>query len=492
MEKNSLNDNIRFIFSSGSIIFILKILASGIGFIFQIILGRFLGVDDYGLYTIFITCINFLCVFTTLGLDSSLIRIIARVEKKYQKNILKRAVCRGITYFFIFFILSFVFKNIMIDVLDVNDNIFYIILYVTLLIRTISIIVEGFFQGKKKIVTVTVISSLMLNILKLVFFIIMYSIFNNIYTAMISYLFSEGICFILVILIYIKDSKKSDLIEVRYPDNEYRNFIKYSYSLSLIAGASILVQSTDKLMINSIVGTYEVGLYRTAENYVNLISLFASTFVVFWPVISSLYRDGKINILNEIFGYISKVLCFLSIPIMAFITIYSKELFEIFGAQYIQGSNILGILLIGILVDTISGPVGALLNMTNYAKYNLFNMVMLAIINIFLNLVLIPKYGAMGAAIATSFSKVVINILNIIQNKILLKVFPYDIKLIVLMLSGGIIMFLNKLLYNFLENTQIVTMILIIIFNYIIYGFIFIIIIRPNFSELKEKLFNKK
>ena len=492
MKSDSLKSNFKFIISNGVGVFFIRVFASGLGFLFQIMLGRILGIDNYGMYTIFVTYINFMCLFTVLGLDNSLIRAVARIKVDYKKDLLKKTILNSIIYFVIFLMLSILCKNLIKQLVGVIDIKFYLLLYITLFVKTMASIMDGYYQGEKRIVIDIVISSLLLNLLKIVLFILIYMVYNDVYSAIISYLFSEFLCLIFRIYIYIKEKKSDEKNNVKYKEyslEKYKEFLRYSFSLSLIAGTSILVQSIDKLMLNSMMGKYSVGLYRTAENYVNLISMFASTFIVFWPVMSELYYEKKIKLLNEIFGYICKILSFMSIPVILVVIIYSKELFLLFGKEYVNGNSILVVLLIGIIVDTLAGPVGALLNMTNYAKYNLIDMVGLTILNIILNFILIPRFGVIGAAIATSLSNIIINFINIIQNKILLDVFPYDKKLICFILSAIPILILDKYLYNniFIER-NLITMSITIIINYIVYLILFLIIIKPNFKEIKKIL----
>lgn len=492
MNTGKLDENLKFVFSNGIIVFLLTILSSGLGFVFQIILGRYLGVESYGGYTVFITYINFMCIFTIIGIDNSLIRTIARIDEKYKKSLLIKSLKMGCTYFFIFSLITYFLGTYIIDNNISNSKLFYVLLYFTVFIKTISQIFDGYYQGEKKTVLVKTIL-VFLSIFKLVFFILIFIILRSVYAAIISYVISEVLCMIIKIVYYkVLENKSKYRYYIRYPKNEFSDFLKYSFSLSLITGTSILMQNIDKIMINFISGVYEVGLYRSAENYSTLIAIFASTFVVFWPVMSSLYSQKKIYLLNNIFSYITKFLCLLSIPTIVLVIVYSKELLLIFGNQYISSSSILIVLLLGIIIDTLSGPVGALLNMTEYAKYNLINMILLATLNIILNIILIPKFGAIGAAFATSVSCIIINFINIIQNKILLGIFPYDKKNIILILNGVIIWGIDIFLYkNIFYSKNILEIILTGIINYIVYTIIFILIVKPNLDELKFIMKNK-
>jgi O-antigen/teichoic acid export membrane protein len=77
-------------------------------------------------------------------------------------------------------------------------------------------------------------------------------------------------------------------------------------------------------------------------------------------------------------------------------------------------SGALIVLLLGQVINVISGPVGVILKMTHYQNA-LFLMILISIItNLVLNVIWIPKFGILGAASATAISIVIFNLLAII------------------------------------------------------------------------------
>jgi O-antigen/teichoic acid export membrane protein len=64
------------------------------------------------------------------------------------------------------------------------------------------------------------------------------------------------------------------------------------------------------------------------------------------------------------------------------------------------------ILLVGQVVNAGCGPVAQLLNMTGYEKYTLRGVGVSTILNVVLNVILIPKYGIAGAAVASALTLV--------------------------------------------------------------------------------------
>jgi O-antigen/teichoic acid export membrane protein len=81
------------------------------------------------------------------------------------------------------------------------------------------------------------------------------------------------------------------------------------------------------------------------------------------------------------------------------------------------------ILLVGRLINIVSGSVGYLMNMTGYQKEYNYIMIISAVINIVLNYFLIPIYGIEGAAMASAISMVLWNIASVVFVKIKMKIY---------------------------------------------------------------------
>jgi O-antigen/teichoic acid export membrane protein len=106
----------------------------------------------------------------------------------------------------------------------------------------------------------------------------------------------------------------------------------------------------------------------------------------------------------------SKLLFYTSVPVCLFIWLFPSFLLGIFGEQFKTGSAALIILAGGSLVNALTGSVGVLLQMTGRQKEYNYIVITAAGINIALNIILIPAYGIIGAAIASASSKILQNI----------------------------------------------------------------------------------
>lgn len=427
--------------------FILKFFGLGIAFIFQIVLGRVLNPELYGEYTMYLTYSTLFSIVTVLGMDRNLIKEVARFEgdiikEKFllrfsiQISLLITVGMAGIILLFGRFI-GF-------------SNYGFFLLLSMIVIKSIIAILDGYLQGKGHVVQVTLLSSVINNILKMIFFVILIVLnMDSLNAALISFVLSE------IITIFLRTSQISNDIKTNtssimiLSSEEKKIFMKYSLTVALISGIGLMLQNIDKIMISNFLDLNRVGIYKVAQNYVNLISVFVTPFIALWPLISKLYNENNIKQIETEMRRIVQLVTCLVIPMFFIFLFLGNDLLAIFGEEYVtKEANItLIILAFSFLIDAVSGPIGSILTMTKYAKLALYNNLVSLLINIILNFVLIGRFGIVGVAIATGISIIANNLISIIQVKLLLGIFSYDFRnLVQILLMSAINYFMGMIL----------------------------------------------
>lgn len=404
--------------------FLIRVLGLGAAFILQIILGRYLTPDAYGQYTIFVTYINMLSILSILGMDKNLIKEIAKIvdDKKRARGFLSFSYKVALFVFVAMTILIVPYHH----ALSLNFDVLHLFL-ILLLIRMIILIMDGFLQGTGYVVKASFYNVLLNNILKIVFFfVLLYLQVPSLLAAIYSFIVGE----ILTLALRAFDIHKwfGGSPKLVIPRNDKVNFVKYSSTMALIAGIGLMLQNVDKIMIANILDMTSVGIYKVAQNYVALIGVFISPFAAFWPVISKLYVENKIDEIQENMQKIIKIVSYLVVPMFFVFIFLSERLLMIFGHEYItqDAEMVLIILAFAFLIDAVSGPIGSILTMTKYAKYILVNNIICLGINITLNLIFIKHFGLVGVAVATGVSIIINNLIAIIEVRLLLGIFSYD------------------------------------------------------------------
>ncbi|HBH60318.1 MAG TPA: hypothetical protein DDX85_00955, partial [Nitrospiraceae bacterium] len=104
----------------------------------------------------------------------------------------------------------------------------------------------------------------------------------------------------------------------------------------------------------------------------------------------------------------------MAMPIILILLIEGKYILRYFyGPEFEAGYVVLVILTLGQMIKAGAGLIGVLLQMTGEHKVYMKVNIILGIINIILNILLVPSYGMTGAAVATAFCLVMVDIICI-------------------------------------------------------------------------------
>lgn len=194
---------------------------------------------------------------------------------------------------------------------------------------------------------------------------------------------------------------------------ETRSWFVALLPLTFIGGMQLINNQFDILMLGPLAGAESVGIYRVAMQGATIVA-FALTAVnmVIGPYIARLYAAEEHQRLQRMVTLSAQVILGLAIPVAGvFIFFGGPILGWIFGQAYTDGEMALAILCTGQLVNAAVGSVGLVLNMTGHERDTALGVAIAAVLNIVLNLMLIPLYGIEGAAAATAISTVVWNVL---------------------------------------------------------------------------------
>jgi O-antigen/teichoic acid export membrane protein len=195
------------------------------------------------------------------------------------------------------------------------------------------------------------------------------------------------------------------------PQYQVKSWLTSALPLMLLGGMQIINSRIDILMLGAIKGTEAVGIYMAIIRGTQLISfILIAVNNVLAPTFASLYAQNHREQLQKVISQSSRGILFISLPIAASLIIFGHWYLLLFGSEFIQGKNALIVLSIGQLINTATGSVGVLLNMTGHERYTTISVSASALLNVIGNALLIPLWGINGAAIATTISMIFFNL----------------------------------------------------------------------------------
>lgn len=167
------------------------------------------------------------------------------------------------------------------------------------------------------------------------------------------------------------------------------------------------------VLLGWLVNNESVAYFKVAMQAVALIALgLSSVNAVIMPNVASLYKQGDLKATQKLLTKSVRLSALVSLPIIFFLFIFGEfAISALFGKNYLPAYPILVILCFGQLVNVLMGSVGLVLNMTGNEKSTLKSISITFILNLILLATLVPLYGAIGGAVAISVSMIFLNVL---------------------------------------------------------------------------------
>lgn len=194
-----------------------------------------------------------------------------------------------------------------------------------------------------------------------------------------------------------------------------RPMLKVALPLLIVTSTSMIAASADTVMLGWLSTAREVGFYSVAARLGLLTNFFlAISISTLSPKIASLYAEKKIFELQNMVQRITKGLGIIGLLSIIVFIIVGKLLLSIWGDEFTVAYFPLVIIAFGQFINVATGATGVILIMTGYEKTIGYITILSALMNLILNYCLIPKYGAVGAAIATAATVTIENIIKVI------------------------------------------------------------------------------
>jgi O-antigen/teichoic acid export membrane protein len=192
------------------------------------------------------------------------------------------------------------------------------------------------------------------------------------------------------------------------------------FSFSMISWVSALASTgliwASTLILGAMTDASKVGVYNVATRLVTLaVFVMLPINASFTPHIAHLHHTGQKQELARMYAAATSWIVRLSLPAFVALIVFPGDLLRVFGDGFAAGASVTVILAVGQLVRAGTGPCGTLLNMSGRVAVNMADNVGVLILNIALNLILIPPYGIEGSAVAWSVSLALVNILRVWQ-----------------------------------------------------------------------------
>ena len=391
--------------AKNTIIIILgKVCTQFISFFLIPLYTSYLNTTDYGNVDLINTYITLLVPIVTLQLEQAIFRFLidARNDEERKKIIISNTFKKLFLHSIIYIIIMLIVNNF----LNIDYKYYLISNVIVFMLSSVCLqIARGL--GKTKIYSygsvVTGTVSVVLNVILIAI------VKMNASGILISNLMANSICFIFLFCIlrldkYLKFSRKQDCSVVKE---------MYKYSLPLIPNSISwwVVNTSDRTIISIMLGLSYNGIYSISHKFSNIYILMYNLFNLSWTESVSLHindNDSKeylTKTINKLFVLFSTI-CIMIISVLPLV-------FDVFvKGEYAVSYNYMPILLLASLFNMVVGLYSAIYVAKKETKELAKSSVLVAIINIVVNLLLISKIGLYAAALSTLIAYFVMMIIR--------------------------------------------------------------------------------
>jgi O-antigen/teichoic acid export membrane protein len=170
----------------------------------------------------------------------------------------------------------------------------------------------------------------------------------------------------------------------------------------------------DIVMMGSLASAEEAGIFSVAVKVAGLCSLsnYAITRLAA-PAIAEHFCGGDPGTLSRYTRHIARVMFLTTLPLCLVVFLLPSFILGIFGREFTTGALALQVMVIAQLINAAAGPVGIFLQMTNREKLLQKILLFTVTLHCGINMILIPRFGMMGAAAANAMDLILWNLLAV-------------------------------------------------------------------------------
>jgi O-antigen/teichoic acid export membrane protein len=403
------------------------------GYVFKIYLARTLGAEALGWYALGITLIGFFGIFNTLGLAQSAVRYVAAYVAAKTFAPLHALLWRGtailvLANIFLAAILLTLGRGIAVRFYHLPQLVEYLPWFAMIMLFGV---LNGFYgkvlSGYRDLGRRTLIINFVGSPLNMLLAVVLLG--RGL--GLRGYLLAQIVSAAIVCALLLAAVRELTPPEARFATGKGaalpRDVWSFSAAMLGIGLLEFLMVQVDRVALGHYLSARDVGIYSIAAAMVAYVPLVLQSInQIFSPTIADLHTRGEHALLSRLFQSLTKWVIGLTIPLAAVVIVFARPLMRIFGPDFADGWPILIIGTVGQLVNCGVGSVGYLLLMSGNQKRLIKVQSAMAAGMIGLNVLLVPVWGVVGAAVAAAVTNVGMNLLNLQQVRTALQLSPYN------------------------------------------------------------------
>lgn len=393
-------NNIQRIAKNASVMVISQIICYGLGFLYIMYTARFLGAEGFGILSLAVAFTGIFATFYDAGMSTLAVREVAKdklLAGKYLGNIILMKIIIIPAILILIILVTNVFGYS-----DQTVKVVYLLALSTI-VTSISGMFNSIFQAYENMEYISIgniLNSASMLVGSLIAIYLKYDViaFATIYliTSIIVLGYRFAIC-----------AQKFVLPKVEVDWEFWKQAIIEAWPLAVMSTCVIIRFRIDTIMLSLMSDDVAIGTYNAAYRLLDVITSPSGMIIAsIFPVMAQYHKNSN-RAFNMAYIILSKFLLIIVLPMALSITLLSEPIINlIFGNEYSGSINALRILIWAAVSIYMSSLMGVIYVTSNRQRLLMKITIISVILNIILNLILIPRFSYLGASatvVATEF-----------------------------------------------------------------------------------------
>ncbi|MEZ4744847.1 MAG: oligosaccharide flippase family protein [Calditrichia bacterium] len=474
--KNATRKQIR----GSSLLMFGQFISVGLNFLSQVLIVRYLSQADYGAWTYALSVVAFFEGFSSLGLKRAVSRFVPIFHENEEYNKLFGTI-------FISFVSVIITGAIFVGAVWVSPEVIselvkgegqpvaiLLILIFMVPVDALDLMLLSLFASFASSKIIFTRKHLLGPGVKLLVVLLLIFFESDVFFLAYGYLTVNALMVVLyTAMLYFLLKSQNLMKHFRAAAMEYPVKTIFAFSIPLMTSdlVNVLMHASDTMLLGYFHDTVAVANYKVILPAARFNKLVMTSFaLLFTPLAARLFAQNDFKGINELYWKTAVWLGVLSFPLFA-ITFALADPLTVFlyGERYAESGLYLQLIAVAYYFNIALGFNGLTLKVLGKVRYVVIINVIAVVINLILNLILIPAYGALGATAATAFSMIVHNILKQGGLKLASGISVFDLRYLSFygeLIAGVMLLYLIQLfvthnLFVLLGLTAIVTIVIL-------------------------------
>ena len=421
--KTTDKDGARGQIRGSSLLLVGRFVSKGVNFAVQVLTVRYLVKSDYGAFAYALSVVAIGTTFVTFGLDRAVTRFVPiyHEHRDYNKMfgtlalVLSSILVLGVGGVLLFYGLQGLLGGQIID----DDQALALLLILIFLapVQALDTVLNGMFAVFSRPTAIFFRKYVLGPALKLGVVLLLVFSGSSVEFLAVGYLAAGVLAVAIFSVVLIRTLREQGLFQhfhLRSLDIPFGAILAFTVPLLTSDLVYIVMGSVDAILLEFFHGTVDVAALRAVQPTAKLNQIVLASFgLLFTPAAARMFARKDTKGINNLYWQNAIWIAIVSFPVFALTFSLARPItLLLFGEDYSSSAVILALLAFGYYFNAALGQNGLTLKVYGKVRYVMGINIFAALLNLGLNLLLIPRYGALGAAIGTFTTLIIFNILK--------------------------------------------------------------------------------